>query len=260
MGWIHAVIDLPAEQWEAGARFWEASLGWPIGPSWAGHRELSSFEPADGDAYVHLQRIEGPPRVHLDLEVADVPEARDRWAALGAEITGPPPEPPTTTWQAMRSPGGLAFCLIPTGHRQPPPALVWPAGHHSRLVQVCIDLPGEICATETAFWRAGLTGRWAGSSREEFLGKVHDDAGSPIQLLFQRLGEPTGPARAHLDLGTDDIVAEVERQIALGAVQGRADDGFVALTDPVGLAYCVTGNDPEATRRRDIGDQPWPWP
>lgn len=258
MSWIQAVIDLPTEQWEAGARFWAASLGWPLGRSWDGHPELRTFEPDSGDGYVHLQRIDGPPRIHLDLEVTDVAAATRRWVELGAEIVGPPPEPPTTTWQAMRSPGGLPFCLIPEGHRQPPPASSWPDGHRSRLVQVCVDLPEEVCDSEIAFWRSGLTGRWARGDREEFLGKVHDDAGSPLQLLFQRLGEHTGPARAHLDLGTDDVSAEVRRQVTLGAVEGRADDGFVALTDPAGLAYCVTGNDPEATQTRDLGDRPWP--
>jgi hypothetical protein len=41
-------------------------------------------------------------------------------------------------------------------------------------------------AAEVAFWRALLPGRWAASPAAEFAGKWHDDAGSPIQLLFQK--------------------------------------------------------------------------
>jgi len=57
------------------------------------------------------------------------------------------------------------------------------------------------------FWRALLPGRWVDSSAPEFAGKWRDDAGSPLQLLFQELGEPEGLVRAHLDLGTDDLDA-----------------------------------------------------
>ncbi len=60
--------------------------------------------------------------------------------------------------------------------------------------------------------------------------------------------------RAHLDLGTDDLDADVRRLRALGAGDiGRGPGGWHALRDPAGLAFCTTGNDPEQTERRDIG-------
>lgn len=247
MVWIHAVIDLPAESLESGADFWAASLGWPIGAAWQDHPELRSFVPPQGDSYVHLQSITGPPRIHLDLEVTDLPSARDRWAALGADVTGPPPGA-TQSWQAMRSPGGLPFCLVPAKDHQSPDPMTWPTAHRSRLVQICIDLPQDQEDRELAFWRTGLEGRWAtNGAANEFLGKMHDDNGSPIQLLFQRLDEPTGPVRAHLDLGTDGVDLEVARQIDLGARELLRGNGFVALTDPAGLPYCVTVNAPDST-------------
>jgi len=52
-------------------------------------------------------------------------------------------------------------------------------------------------------------------------------------------------ARAHLDLGTDDVAAEVARVRALGAELLWPGAGFVALRDPVGLPFCVTANDPD---------------
>ena len=88
----------------------------------------------------------------------------------------------------------------------------------------------------------------------EFAGTWHDDAGSPLQLLFQRLEEPDGLVRAHLDLGTDDRDAEVARLLDLGAEDvGAGHGGWHVLRDPAGLAFCVTGNAPDQTRRRDLG-------
>jgi hypothetical protein len=92
------------------------------------------------------------------------------------------------------------------------------------------------------------------SGAAEFAGKWHDDAGSPIQLLFQRLDEPDGPVRAHLDHGTDDVPAEVRRLVALGARDdGAGHGGWHVLGDPAGLAFCVTGNSPEQAPHRDLG-------
>lgn len=121
------------------------------------------------------------------------------------------------------------------------------------MVQVCIDAPGAAHDREVEFWRDLLAGRWVGSGADEFAGKWHDDAGSPIQLLFQRLDEPDGPVRAHLDHGTDDLRREVDRLLALGAHDVAPGRGWHVLRDPGGLAFCVTENSPEATQRREIG-------
>ncbi len=104
-----------------------------------------------------------------------------------------------------------------------------------------------------AFWRALLGERWVSSPAREFAGKWHDDSGSPLQLLFQRLDEPDGTVRAHLDHGTDYVAAEVRRLQDLGAEEIGPGRGWHALRDPAGLAFCVTGNPPEQTRSRDLG-------
>jgi hypothetical protein len=80
-----------------------------------------------------------------------------------------------------------------------------------------------------------------------FLGKLHPDGASPVQLLLQRLGESDSGTRtrAHLDLGTDDIEATVHRLVDLGATRGPTGSGWVVLTDPVGMVFCVTGNPPD---------------
>jgi hypothetical protein len=51
-------------------------------------------------------------------------------------------------------------------------------------------------------------------------------------------------ARAHLDLSSDDLSAEVSRLEALGARVLRPGDGFIVLRDLVALPFCVTGNAP----------------
>jgi hypothetical protein len=249
MAWLHAVIDVPASSHAAASVFWSEGLGWPAGESWPGHPELRSFEPPDGAAYVHLQEIDGAPRVHLDVESPDPEASVSRAVELGAALAGRQDE-----WQPMRSPGGLPFCVFAERDRQAPEPVRWPDGHRSRMVQVCIDAPSARIDAEVTFWRALLGGRWVESSAPEFAGKWHDDAGSPLQLLFQRLDEVEGPVRAHLDHGTDDLEAEVRRVLGLGAVDvGRGHGGWHVLQDPVGQAFCVTENPPNQVLHRPIG-------
>ncbi|WP_051551265.1 VOC family protein [Nocardioides sp. URHA0020] len=247
MSWVHAVIDVPeAAHREAGC-FWGAALGWAPGEPWPGHPELRSFEPARGSAYVHLQRIGGPARVHLDVE-SDMPDRTVADAVeLGATVTAE-----QDRWRTLVSPGGLPFCVLHVGEHRSPDPVAWPDGHRSRLVQVAIDSPAAAHEHEVAFWRALLAGRWVDSSVTEFAGKWHDDAGSPLQLLFQRLEEPTGRVRAHLDHGTDDVAAEVDRLCGLGAVELHGGRGWQTLRDPAGLEFCVTGNAPDRDVRRDL--------
>ena len=247
MGWLHAVIDVPDDLAPTAAAFWGSALGWPVGRSWPGHPELRSLEPADGSAYVHLQTIAGPPRVHLDVEVQDTSSAVPTAVGLGATHVAS-----HDRWQTMRSPGGLPFCLVDAGAQAVPGAAVWPDGHTSRLVQVCIDSSRSVHDDEVTFWRDLLAGRWADSPAGEFAGKWHDDR-SPLQLLFQQLDEDEGPVRAHLDHGTDDRDAEVTRLVGLGAEAGAEGRGWRVMRDPAGLVFCVTDNSPSTQVPRDIG-------
>jgi hypothetical protein len=198
---------------------------------------------------VHLQEISGPPRIHLDVE-SDDPDATVRRAlALGARLVAE-----RVDWRTLESPGGLPFCVLAVGRPQPPDPVTWSDGHRTRMVQVCVDSPQDAHEAEVAFWRQFLPGRWVESGAREFAGKWHDDAGSPVQLLFQRLEEPDGQVRAHLDLGTDDVDAETERLLGLGATDiGPGRGRWHAMRDPSGLAFCATGNSPEQTTYRDIG-------
>jgi len=78
-------------------------------------------------------------------------------------------------------------------------------------------------------------------------GKLYPPTGSSAQLLLQRLGsdDPTSAVRAHIDLGTDDVEAEAERLVGLGAERLGPGRGWIVLRDPVGMVFCVTGNSPD---------------
>lgn len=248
MTWLHAVVDVPSDRMEAAASFWAGASGWELGAPWPGHDELRSFEPPDGEAYVHLQRIDGPPRVHLDVESRDPDEAVALALELGASVVGQ-----QDRWRTLRSPGGLLFCVLAAADHRSPEPVTWADGHRSRLVQVCIDSPASAHDAEVAFWRAVLGGRWVDSPAPEFAGKWHDDAGSPLQLLFQKLDEPSGAVRAHLDQGTDDLEAEVRRLRDLGADDLGPGRGWHVLRDPTGLVFCATRNSPGSVHRRELG-------
>jgi predicted enzyme related to lactoylglutathione lyase len=248
MSWVHAVIDVPTDQHAAARDFWSRAFGWPAGDAWQGYPELRSFEPPQGSSYLHLQEIDGAPRVHVDLETDDPRSAAGRATDLGATVVRE-----TAHWRTLQSPGGLPFCLVHRSEHEAPDPVSWPGGHRSRMVQVCIDSPRSAHDAEVAFWRAFLPGRWVESDSPEFAGKWHDDAGSPIQLLMQRLDEPSGAVRAHLDLGTDDVAADARRLLDLGAEDIGPGRGWHALRDPAGLAFCTTLNSPDQVTHRHLG-------
>ncbi len=94
-----------------------------------------------------------------------------------------------------------------------------------------LDFPPPTFGSATAYWQA------------EFASLVRPE-GMPLRLLLQRLGEPSGPCRAHPDLACDDVSAEVRRHQALGGTVLRTTGIFTTLLDPAGLPYCVTSRDP----------------
>ena len=224
-------------------RFWELVLGWQAGETWPGHPELCSFEPAAGTSYVHLQRIDGPARIHLDVEAEQPDVMVSRAVDLGAVSVAE-----HDLWHTLRTPGGLPICVIGAGKAVPVEPATWPDGHRSRMVQVCIDSPSQAHDREVAFWRYLLPGRWGASDDHEFAGKLKPETRSPLQLLFQCLDEPEGPVRAHLDHGTDDLPLEVKRLLGLGATDVAPGRGWRVFRDPAGLLFCATANPPDATR------------
>ncbi len=246
--WTGAVLDVPAEQVAAVDAFWSRALGWSIGDPWSQHPEFHSLLPPIGDSHVLVQTIEGPLRLHLDLYTTAVDSEADRVVDLGGTRVARHEH-----WQVLTSPGGLQFCVVTSeGERDRPPVQEWPAGHRSRPVQVCLDIPHGRLAEETAFWRAVTGWSFEASEAAEFAGHLKPGPGGSLQLLLQELGsdDPGTTTRAHLDLGAGhDRRAVAGHLVALGATWVREHPGWIVLTDPVGMTFCVTGQEPDQPPR-----------
>lgn len=237
--WITAFLDLAPEAFDQGVRFWRDVTGYPLSEPRGDQDQFVTLVPLTGDSHLRVQRLPvGRGRIHLDLHVAWPRVAADRAVALGAR------EVADLGHVVMVSPGGLLFCLVPEGEREPAPATEWPGGHRSQVDQVCLDIPAELYEREVGFWEE-VTGRELVPSpgHPEFHRLVRP-LDQPLQLLLQRLGEPMGEVRAHLDLATSDRAAETARHEALGATMVIARDGWTVLTDPTGSAYCLTDREP----------------
>jgi hypothetical protein len=239
--WAHVFIDVPSELALDTEAFWSAVTGWPTGTPWTTHPEFVSMQPPEANPYVHVQRITGAPRVHLDLLTDDIEAEAARLVELGAQRRRL-----HEWWQVMSSPGGLLFCLVGDSGRVSPGPATWPDGHRSRVVQICIDVPSEAYAAELAFWREATGWRHEPGRRPEYDRLVPPQT-SPIRLLIQRLEDDDGglTTRAHIDMGTDDLDAEVDRLQAQGATLQRRTDRWVVLGDPGGLPFCVTPLPPD---------------
>jgi len=239
-GWITAFLDFAPDHADVGARFWSAVTGYDVSPRRGDTDEFATLVASDGDPFLRVQTlVEGDDRIHLDLHVANPRAAADRAVGLGATVLA------DLGYVVMRSPGGFAFCFVPhPGATRPAPA-TW-AGEHSSLVdQVCLDIPASSYDVECEFWR-DLTG-WeprASAVSPDFQSLLRPE-GQPLRLLFQRLGEPTGEVRAHLDWAATDRAAETARHQDLGAQVVDTRAVWTVLTDPVGRVYCITDRDPE---------------
>ena len=102
-----ALVDAPAETFDAEWRFWAGAVG-----------KTDAAPDADDEDYVDLgnpiprlqfmaQRVGAPARVHLDIETDDVDAEVARLVALGAtEVER------VKTWVVMKDPAGLLFCVV----------------------------------------------------------------------------------------------------------------------------------------------------
>ncbi|HYH34751.1 MAG TPA: VOC family protein [Nocardioides sp.] len=236
--WISAFVDLSPDSFDDELAFWTAVTGWEVSPVRGAAGEFVTLLPPAGGDHLRVQRLaSGRPRIHLDLHVASPRQAADRAVDLGAR------EVADLGHVVLASPGGFPFCLVGHPASQPAPSTEWPGGHRSTVDQVCLDIPAELFDRELRFWRE-LTGRELSDRTGGEFRRLPAPPHEPLQLLLQRLGEPLGEVRAHLDLATTDRTAETERHVALGARVVAPYEGWTVLTDPAGSAYCITDRVP----------------
>jgi predicted enzyme related to lactoylglutathione lyase len=109
-----------------------------------------------------------------------------------------------------------------------------------RLRNVTFD-----CADPAAlagFW-AAVTGYRMGTLNPYMAELGGDDPAAPQMLFIKVPEEKSAKNRVHLDLGADDLEAEVERVLGLGAeLVGRYDEWGVTwatFRDPEGNEFCI---------------------
>jgi hypothetical protein len=249
--WLSAFVDLAPEAHVAGLEFWRDVTGFEVSLSRGGSGEFVTLVPTTGGEYLKVQRLaSGPSRIHLDLHVADPRVAADVAIAAGA-VEVMDPHRAELGHVVLTSPGGLTFCYVGhTGGTRPAP-VSW-GEHHSMVYQVCIDIPGESWDSESAFWVESLGGQLeALRARPEFSWVRPDhrvEQNWALDVLLQRVEQPSGVVAAHLDLGTNNRVLEDARHIELGAELLVNEEFWTLMRDPAGVRYCVTGRDPSTGR------------
>ena len=239
--WLQAFLDVPSELFAETTAFWAAVTGaTPVAP-WPEHPQFRALAPPTGTRYLHVQSHDGASRVHLDLTSPDIEGDAGRLIDLGAR-----PIRRDRWWQVLNSPGGLPFCLVAeTPGRLRPDPVRWPGGHRSRVAQLTVDVPATGYEAECRFWQSATGWSERVGRRPEYRWLLPPTS-SPMQLLLHRLDEATGPTRAHLDIGTDDVPAETRRVRELGATPRpeQPGDDWTVLTDPADLPFCVTPQPP----------------
>jgi predicted enzyme related to lactoylglutathione lyase len=113
-----------------------------------------------------------------------------------------------------------------------------------RLEAVTIDCRDKHALA--SFWCA-LLGTSVRGEFGQYLG-LHPTAEGHPRLVFQQVAElAEGRSRAHLDLDSHDVAADVARAVELGArvVQEISDFGvsWTVLADPEGNPFCIVPAD-----------------
>jgi hypothetical protein len=104
---VAVVIDVPADGYDRELRFWEEAVGQRF--ERLPYPEYRGAELHGRDFTLLLQRLgEGPARVHVDIHTDDLAAEVDRLGRLGAEQVQR-----VNSWQVMRDPAGLLFCVVP---------------------------------------------------------------------------------------------------------------------------------------------------
>lgn len=111
--------------------------------------------------------------------------------------------------------------------------------HHSRLCEVVIDCNTYELDEAAAFW-SGALGRPVNleKSGDPRFYRLLEGPPGDIRVEVQRVDHAS---RAHLDIETDDIPAEVARLEKLGAKVAKHMPRWVIMRAPTGQRFCVVG-------------------
>ena len=107
--------------------------------------------------------------------------------------------------------------------------------HRSRLSTVLIDAPKEEAAASVTFWSAALGAPTTQPPGEPQYSTLHDAVPGLVVAVQTVEDSP----RYHVDIETDDVTAEVERLMGLGARPLSTWQGCHTLQAPGGHLLCV---------------------
>jgi hypothetical protein len=244
--WLTLFLDFPADAFDAGVAFWREATGSALSPFRGAAAEFATLLPPDGDAYLRVQRIaDGSGGVHLELHAdpaaGTVDQAADRAVALGATV-----KHVSEGLVIAGSPGGFMFCLVRWhGENAVPRPVVLDTGGASRADQLCLDIPPDAFERECEFW-AALTG-WdlRSGGRPEFA-YLDRPAQIPLRLLLQRrdTAGPLDQVTGHADFACARRDLLAQRHAASGARVLTEFPEWIAMADPTGRPYCLTGRAP----------------
>jgi len=240
--WTTAFVDRPGASFDAARTFWQRVTATTLSPTRGRHGEFSTFVPVGADACLRLQRVDrGPGGTHIDLHVDDVRSGADRAIAAGATEVDV-----DSGVIVLRSPGGLAFCVVTHHGEATPPGPIGRPGARTIVDQVCIDVAPDRFDVECEFWRS-LTGWRLGDCRESDYRVLTRPPSMPLRFLLQRRGDGDRglPAGSHLDLSCDDVDLAARVHEALGATVLDRFPWWTVMADPSGRPYCLTARSPD---------------
>ena len=112
--------------------------------------------------------------------------------------------------------------------------------HRILLKTFVIDAPSDVRDQTVSFWARALDAAVAPTAVDEY--HILDNASPSNRIVVQDVG--SGRAGVHFDIHTDDLDAEIQRLLSLGATM--IDDSFanhpgrwVVMRDPAGIEFCV---------------------
>ena len=100
------VIDCRTEDLLSAARFWSATLGYPLPHGMDASRHFVQLVTPPGDVQVIVQQVPHEARAHLDIETDSIESEVCRLEHLGATVVCRKDE-----WVVMQAPTGHRFCV-----------------------------------------------------------------------------------------------------------------------------------------------------
>ena len=109
--------------------------------------------------------------------------------------------------------------------------------HKSRLGAIVIDCETSDISTAETFWSEALgcaAERSEDAANANYVRLLTEEG--EVGLLLQAVDHPS---RVHLDIETDDIEAEAERLVQLGAKKVKRLPRWWVMEAPTGQRFCV---------------------